>query len=201
MQKGVSSSLAWRSKRSARPRNPMEEWRTIPSCPGYEASSLGSIRRCVPFRRTMIGRVLAVRTNRMGYQQIGLSLNGTPRTCLVHRLVCEAFHGPPPSALHVAAHNNGCQTDNAASNLRWATVQENEADKVLHGTLRQGDGHSRTIIGDYRVRLIRARVAFGEPMAQTARLFRVSHSSVWSIVHGLYRRSAGGYGIEEEGSQ
>ena len=176
----------------------MEEWRTIPSCPVYEASSLGHIRRSTPFRRTMIGRVLAVRTNRMGYQQIGLSYNGTPRTCLVHRLVCEAFNGPQPSVLHVVAHSNGCPTDNAARNLRWATVKENEADKVLHGTLRQGDGHSRTILSDYQVRLIRARVAFGEPMAQTARLFRASHSTICSIVHGRHRRSAGGFGIEEE---
>jgi hypothetical protein len=44
---------------------------------------------------------------------------------LVHRLVCEAFHGHAPSVVHEVAHLNDRGEDNRAENLRWATHQEN----------------------------------------------------------------------------
>lgn len=68
--------------------------------------------------------------NSAGY--LGTSLNG--RRYLVHRLVCEAFHGPAPEATMDVAHNNGNRTDNRAENLRWATRAENIADQRKHGT-------------------------------------------------------------------
>lgn len=43
----------------------------------------------------------------------------------VHRLVCEAFHGPRPSPKHVVIHLNEDATDNRAENLKWGTQKEN----------------------------------------------------------------------------
>ena len=43
----------------------------------------------------------------------------------VHRLVCEAFHGPAPFAGAVVIHLDEDATNNRPENLRWGTQKEN----------------------------------------------------------------------------
>ena len=43
----------------------------------------------------------------------------------VHRLVCEAFHGPAPDGMPVVLHLNEDALDNRPKNLRWGTQKEN----------------------------------------------------------------------------
>lgn len=43
----------------------------------------------------------------------------------VHRLVCEAFHGPPPFDKAVVIHLDEDATNNRADNLKWGTQKEN----------------------------------------------------------------------------
>ena len=57
----------------------------------------------------------------------------------IHRLVCKKFHGEPPSPKHEAAHNCGKSLCCNYRHIRWATTLENEQDKVIHGTLQQGE--------------------------------------------------------------
>ncbi|MFP5510785.1 MAG: NUMOD4 motif-containing HNH endonuclease [Alphaproteobacteria bacterium] len=120
----------------------MEEWRDMPGFPHYSVSSLGRIRRTRPdtYGRTS-DRCLALVPHSAGYLQVSLHNSGKQSVCLVHRLVCEAFHGPAPSPGHHAAHGDGCKTNNCAANLRWASPTENNADKLRHGTLISGDAH------------------------------------------------------------
>ena len=53
------------------------------------------------------------------------------RNLKVHRIVCETFHGPPPSELHTVDHINRDGRCNAADNLRWATKREQIANRTL----------------------------------------------------------------------
>lgn len=172
----------------------MERWKTIPSFPNYEASSFGRIRRATPYQSTYAGRVLKPRDGGNGYLTIGLapSANAKVKRCYVHRLVAEAFHGPCPHG-HVVAHLNGMRADNRAENLCWATRKENEAHKELHGTKIQGERMWCASITDEDCRLMRAHVAFGATIAQTARTFQIGTSAAHRIVRGQSRRSAGGY--------
>lgn len=79
----------------------MTEWRCIPSCPQYEASDDGQVRR-------LGGRALAQHPgNRLGYLKVALWLDGHVAQRWLNRLVCEAFHGAPPSPDHEAAHSSG----------------------------------------------------------------------------------------------
>lgn len=43
----------------------------------------------------------------------------------VHRLVCEAFHGPAPKGMEIVIHIDEDATNNKADNLKWGTQKEN----------------------------------------------------------------------------
>lgn len=57
-----------------------------------------------------------------------------------HRYICKRVNGEPPSPLHEASHScgngfGGCVTKR---HLTWKTPKENAADKIVHGTVNNG---------------------------------------------------------------
>lgn len=137
----------------------MTEWRVIPSVPDYEASDDGQVRRRFPGKcQRGTARPLAQHPgNRGGYLKVALWVSGRVRQHWLHRLVCEAFNGPPPSPVHQAAHNNGVPTDCRAENLRWVDRRENYQDNIRHGTSRRGEGNPAAILSEAKVIEIRQR--------------------------------------------
>lgn len=107
-----------------------EEWRRVEINRNYAVSDRGRVMRVVGGARCRAGRVLRPNTKR-GYHAVVLSLDGVLKDASVHRLVCWAFHGAPPSEAHQAAHENHIPNDNRPSNLRWALPKENIGDKVV----------------------------------------------------------------------
>ena len=59
-----------------------------------------------------------------GYINISMSHDGMKVTRAVHRLVCLAFHGSPPSGKTVVRHLDGDLTNNVPTNLAWASAAE-----------------------------------------------------------------------------
>ena len=59
------------------------------------------------------------------------------------RVMCEMAHGPAPTPQHEAAHSCGKGHEACINpqHLRWATPVENAADKVVHGTVLEGERH------------------------------------------------------------
>lgn len=55
-------------------------------------------------------------------ENTGYMLLGTER---VHRIVCTAYNGEPPTPQHVVDHINTNRQDNRPDNLRWVTKLEN----------------------------------------------------------------------------
>ena len=43
----------------------------------------------------------------------------------VHRLICEAFHGPAPEGHNVVIHLDEDSTNNRPENIKWGTQKEN----------------------------------------------------------------------------
>ena len=43
----------------------------------------------------------------------------------IHRLICEAFHGPPPDGKNVVLHLDENALNNRPENLSWGTQKEN----------------------------------------------------------------------------
>lgn len=113
-----------------------EAWKPIPGYEGrYEVSDLGHVRSLPQITsdgRRLGSRVLRGRPQSSGHLSVPLTLDGTCRNALVHRLVLIAFVGPPPLGMH-ALHFDGDPANNRLSNLRWGTPTENSLDAVKHG--------------------------------------------------------------------
>lgn len=109
-----------------------EEWRTIDGFPDYAVSRCGQIKRIAAERKWLIGKILKPHIDR--YVYLTLYVVKEPFTLLVHRIVCQAFHGDPPSPEYEVAHRDGDRLNNHWENLRWSTHVDNEADKIAHGT-------------------------------------------------------------------
>ena len=64
-----------------------------------------------------------------GYPQVSLYLNGSKKTCFVHRLVAETFL-PNPDNKPQVHHVDGDRTNPTLSNLQWTTPEENSNDDI-----------------------------------------------------------------------
>lgn len=122
-----------------------EAWRPVVGFPDYAVSDMGRIKRVTKDARGHLPRILKPSVGNHGYEDVCLMKDGVRYRRLVHRLVCEAFHGPPPTPGHQAAHGDGTRRNNRADNLRWATRSENMEDSRLHGSMALGAKHGRTV--------------------------------------------------------
>jgi hypothetical protein len=104
-----------------------EEWKPIPGFPDYEVSDLGQVASLKRGER----EILAGGKTEMGYRNVLLYRDGRRVGRRVHQLVALVFHGPRPEGL-VIRHLDGNQLNNAASNLRYGTHEENLADRRRH---------------------------------------------------------------------
>lgn len=167
--------------------------RSIPGFPSYEISPIGEVYR--------VGSTMPKSTvvaKRGGYLQISLWEKGKGYTCYVHQLIAFAFHGPRPSPRHHAAHRDGDKRNNTPLNVEWITKEENEADKIAHGTTNRGERNGGAKVSDAQAAKM-IEVAKSLPrssggkrlkkgaLAQLAAEYGVTTSGAWQIING-YRR-------------
>jgi len=110
----------------------MEQWRDIPSLEGYQASTLGRVRGekvgSMPNGSTRLyktGPTYGMRVRTTGRFPWRMQIQVCGKNHKVHRLVCEAFHGPCPENKTDVMHLNEISIDNRPENLRWGTRKEN----------------------------------------------------------------------------
>lgn len=107
----------------------MEELKTIPSYPDYEASSLGYIRN----KKT---KKTIKHNYNGGYAQMHLYNDKKRDAVKLHRMIAEAFISNPENKPTVN-HIDKDTTNNKPSNLEWSTHQENNEHKVTHNFQRK----------------------------------------------------------------
>jgi hypothetical protein len=105
----------------------MEIWKSIPSYPEYEVSTLGQVRSN-RFEKT---KLLSVGHTPTGYAQVRIGVQGKGKNLYIHRLVAEAFL-PNPENLCEIDHIDRNRANNVVSNLRWATRQDNLLNTEAH---------------------------------------------------------------------
>ena len=109
-------------------------WLQVPGFPDYWVSSHGLIMSLRPDRwgrahpRIMAGWASGRSLDRF---RVPLrNVRGAPPTLKpVHRIVCEAFHGPPPPGKNMACHKDGNAHNNSAANLYWGDAYDNARDR------------------------------------------------------------------------
>lgn len=90
-----------------------------------------------------------------GYLRVNGFSAGKRRAEPVHRLVCEAFHGPAPESAELVRHLDGDPLNNRADNLAWGTFHDNEQDKSEHGRDLRGERHHQAKLTQAQVDVIR----------------------------------------------
>lgn len=113
----------------------MSETRPIAGFDGYFASSDGTIwtakRKGGASRAAgQRGELVPLKTspNRRGYLLVGLDVKGRNVSRFVHRLILETFVGPRPDGKEACHFPDHDKSNNALSNLRWDTHDENIRD-------------------------------------------------------------------------
>lgn len=147
----------------------VETWIVIEGHPEYEVSSWGNVRR---------GERVLLPNFTGGYPYVSLSTHGVATIHRVHKLVINAFIGPAPFVDAMAAHNDGTPSNCRASNLRWASAVENQADRIRHETKIQGSEVFGAKLDEAAIPLIRERIQNGERYPSIARDYGVSISTI-----------------------
>jgi hypothetical protein len=112
-----------------------EQWKIVPSLPEIKVSSWGRV--LLPIRMAKMPRgnyreykpsprygtkTKASKNARHVYFGIYNRFYGNLK---VHRLVCEAFHGPPTEEKNIVIHIDENALNNRPENLKWGTQKEN----------------------------------------------------------------------------
>lgn len=121
--------------------------------------------------------------NDMGYGQYRDPETG--QLLRASRFMCEAAHGAPPTPDYQAAHScgNGDEGCTNPKHLRWATLSENQMDRVEHGTSNRGERQWNSKLTPEDVRSVR-RMSKTMSKAAIAKCFGVSRITIHDIVVG-----------------
>lgn len=177
-----------------------ELWRPALGWEGlYEVSSHGRVRSLdreiqvvrpkdgLIYTRRKRGMILLERPARGAARHgtyLGVTLQDRgAKSYYIHTLVCEAFHGPRPSPIHLVCHGDGNPKNNHASNLRWGTHQDNMDDMRRHGS-RRGVKNPASKLDDEAVRQIRRLYNCGLSQRALANRFSVTQSQIWGVLSG-----------------
>lgn len=145
-----------------------EVWQGVSGYPNYEVSDLGRIRNITSWH------VLTPMWN----GRAKVRLDTKPRADFdVAHLVAEAFIGPRPEG-GVVMHLDDDPRNNAVSNLRWGTRQDNARDMAS-----KGRGGFQVLTAE-TVAEIRTRRAAGERGRVLAAVYGVSEQRVCDIYKG-----------------
>jgi len=168
-----------------------ENWRDIPSAPGYQASTLGRIRRVVPETSLKFGKTLKSRANNCGYLYVSISVEGKNRSRYVHHLVAETFLGPKPDG-YVVSHEDDCKDNNRLDNLTYRTHSDNTRKAYEAGLAKanSGEGHPYAKLTYEQAAEIKRRAPH-EDNAALAKEFGVARSAIYSIKTGRTWKDVG----------
>ena len=165
----------------------LEEWSSVKGFEGlYEISTSGCV---IGIARTTEGGskkqttkscVKSHISNGNGYMTVRLCKDGKQKISYVHRLVLQAFVGDQPEGMN-ACHNDGNRANNELQNLRWDTIKNNHMDKVLHGTVANGELAPFAKLTKEIVLNIRARILGGEEQKEIASSLGISQPTVSDI--------------------
>jgi hypothetical protein len=160
----------------------MEDWRGIPSFPGYSVSHTGRVRN------DDTGRMMSVGRNQFGIAMVGLTRNGIQHRRSVAVLVASTFLPTMNPSFDTPINLDGDRGNNHVLNLdwrpRWFAVkyfqqfhEEPQGYDVPIEEITTGETFPNTWIAAIRYGLLEMEIVFGmmknTPVFPTYQLFRV----------------------------
>lgn len=152
--------------------------------PGFEGMyAAGADGRIWSFAKGGKRPLAATPPKGKGYPSVSLLRpDGKTTRKSVHRLICEAFHGAPPSPDHECRHLDGNPDNGRPSNLWWGTREENWQDRKAHGNGMEGAKHHAAKLSDSD----RAHIAWAVTngicsQRHAARVLGMSQAAIWAI--------------------
>lgn len=116
-----------------------------------------------------------------GRKRVTLYHKGRHRRFRLSRLILEVFVGPCPDGME-CCHDDGNETNDTLTNLRWDTPLNNHADRFTHSTVPMGETHSLAKLTNEDVVAIRGKCEGGVHQREIAATFGISQSQVGRIV-------------------
>lgn len=159
-----------------------EVWKDIKGYEGlYQVSDLGRVRS-LKFGKE---RLLVGRKNTYGYLQVKLCKDGKMKSCLVHRLVAQAFI-PNPNGLQEVNHKDECKTNNVVTNLEWCEHKYN---------MNYGTGHERSAKAKskavYQYTLNGSLVKLYPSVNEAERITGYNNGNIVNCCNGKYKQAYG----------
>lgn len=170
-----------------------EIWKDVVGYVGlYKVSNLGRVKRLARSAVDCLGRPyqlheMMLKPNRIkgDYFQLKLTLNKVETSILLHRIVCEAFHGSAPTGKNYVNHILPDKSNNRADNLEWCSFQENVDHAVVHGLRCQGsDSHKAKLVESQVIEICEIYDSGKATKAELSRMYRVNHGTIRYIVSG-----------------
>lgn len=131
-------------------------WKPVYEYEGvYEVDDSGNIKRIAAARGAKPGRILKQTNHNHGYLSVVLSNKNKKKSCLVHRIVYEAFFGPIPDNKEIN-HKDGNKKNNNINNLDCVTSTENNNHAVDIGLVNNtGENNPMAKLTEDKVKKIK----------------------------------------------
>ena len=118
------------------------------------------------------------------YLAITMSHENKRVTKNVHRLICMAFHGMPPSLSSQTRHLDGKQENKLPDNLCWGTQEENWMDRKIHGHGNEGQKHPMAKLTNFQMKALKWAVETGlVSQHRAAKILGMSQAGIYAVVH------------------
>jgi hypothetical protein len=173
--------------------NEQEIWKDVVGYTGlYKVSNLGRVKRLSRTAVDCVGRTyklheMMLKPNKIkgGYYQLKLTLDSAEKSILLHRIVCEAFHGSSPVGKPYVNHKIGDKSNNRADNLEWCSFQENIDHAEFHGLRTRGvKTHTAKLTEDQVLEICRLYDSGESNMSELTLLYSVSRRNIRCMVDG-----------------
>lgn len=172
----------------------MEIWKNVPDTQGkIQVSNYGRVRSFL--REKEEGKILKPTPDKKGYLRLTLTICREKKCFKIHRLVAEQFI-PNPQGKSQVNHKDGDKSNNMASNLEWATNQENADHAVNAGLWRNVFAASAKANEARKTPVIAENAKTGETLrfssvGEAERYFNSRHIS--DVLKGKREKAAGHY--------
>lgn len=117
------------------------------------------------------------------YKRVSLMVKGKPKSFQLHIVICTAYNGQK-RLRHEVAHWNDIAFDNDPLNLRWATRQENQDDRVRNNRQARGEAAGLVHLSEVTVKAMVVDIENGMSQKSISDKYNVPANTISYIMSG-----------------